>query len=169
VASPGSSRLDGDAADHGLASLYGWVQRTREGVVSYLAGVPADVAGTRHPAFRGSMLGLLMHAGDCYLYWIRHAGVGRAHEVVRSGEPRDLDAVRAHFRSADEAVAEVLARRAVDLDVPFEWHGERFTWRWQVMHPVTHEFHHMGQVASLGRILGYPVPERTDLDLVMPD
>lgn len=168
MASPGSSHVAGDAGDRGLALLYAWVQRTRDGVFSYLAGVPADIALTRHPAFRGSMLGLLMHAGDCYLYWIRHAGVGRGEESVESGEPRDLDALRAHFRSVDEAVAEVLARPAAELDVPFEWHGERFTWRWLLMHPVTHEFHHKGQLASLGRILGYPVPEGTDLDLVLP-
>ncbi len=64
-------------------------------------------------------------------------------------------------------MADALARPQ-RLDEGVAWHGDMLTRRWLVLHPITHEFHHKGQVASLGRALGHPVPEGTDLDLVPP-
>lgn len=158
----------GGGQDQGLAALYDWVRRTRAGVFRYLEGVPLEMALARDPAFRGSMLGLMMHVADCYLYWIEQAGVGRGRDSVDAGEPAGLGEVRERFVLVDRAVAGVLARPVEQLDAPMEYFGERYTWRWLLLHPVTHEFHHKGQVAALGRILGHPVPEGTDLDLVLP-
>ncbi|WP_407543193.1 DinB family protein (plasmid) [Deinococcus radiomollis] len=42
----------------------------------------------------------------------------------------------------------------------------RLTARWVVLHPITHEFHHKGQVVTLLRKLGHPVT--VDLDLPPP-
>jgi uncharacterized damage-inducible protein DinB len=40
--------------------------------------------------------------------------------------------------------------------------------RWLVMHPITHEFHHKGQLLALARVLGHPIPSHMDADLVLP-
>jgi uncharacterized damage-inducible protein DinB len=36
------------------------------------------------------------------------------------------------------------------------------------MHPLTHEFHHKGQMLAMGRMLGHPFPPGRDTDLVGP-
>lgn len=53
-----------------------------------------------------------------------------------------------------------------DLTLPNE--VLRVTQRWLVMHPVTHEFHHKGQMLTMGRILGHPYPAGPDTDLAVP-
>jgi uncharacterized damage-inducible protein DinB len=143
-----------------VGELYAWVRRTREGVFGYAAGVPSVALQKTHPAFRDSMLGLMAHVAECYLHWT--GGVGLGMEVVELKRPvTDLDDVRALFRRVDDVVEEALTGPT--------WRDRRLPLRWLLLHPVTHEFHHKGQVTSLGRILGHPVPEGTDLDLVLPD
>lgn len=153
---------------HGdVAFLYTLVRRTREGVFGYCAGVPKKVLRQRHAAFRDSMLGLLAHVAECYLHWTGKVGLGL--EPITLERPvTELDDVRALFRHVDDVVEEALTGRGgLDRMVSFE---ERpLSLRWLVLHPITHEFHHKGQLTSLGRVLGHPVPEGTDLDLVLPD
>ncbi len=148
-----------------LAELYAWVRRTREVVFRYASDVPVAVQRRTHPAFPDSMLGLLAHEAECYLYWT--GGVAQGLEAFELPRPvRELDDVRALFRRVDDVVLEALAG---DLDRNVTWRERPLSLRWLVLHPITHEFHHKGQVASLGRILGHPVPEGIDLDLVLPD
>jgi uncharacterized damage-inducible protein DinB len=42
------------------------------------------------------------------------------------------------------------------------------TQRWLIVRPITHEFHHGGQLLMLGRALGHPLPEDMGTDLVLP-
>jgi len=168
VAPPGArGQGDGAAAGQpGLSLFYGWVRRTRAGVLDYAATLPEDDLHALRPAFPRSVAGLLAHAAECYLHWTGHVGLGRAPVPERDRDP-DLEGVRALFREADAVVAGALARGS-GLDAPLDVDGERLTLRWLVLHPVTHEFHHKGQIASLGRALGHPVPDGSDLDLVLP-
>ncbi|HKI56099.1 MAG TPA: DinB family protein [Trueperaceae bacterium] len=158
---------DGAGRHADVAELYTLVRRTRENVFAYAAGVPVRVLRKTHPGFRDSMLGLLAHVAECYLHWV--AGVGLGREMLEMPRPvRELDDVRALFRHVDDVVEEALTGPGgLDRRVVFE--DRPLSLRWLVLHPVTHEFHHKGQVASLGRILGHPVPEGVDLDLVLPD
>lgn len=145
--------------------LYGWVRQTREVLFRYAASLPVAVRRSTHPGFHDSMLGLMAHAAECYQRWT--GGVGQGLEVIELPRPvRELDDVRAQFRRVDDIVHEALAD---DLDRTVTWREQRLPLRWLVLHPITHEFHHKGQIATLGRMLGYPVPEGTDLDLVLPE
>ncbi len=147
--------------------LYAWVRRTREELFRYAAGVPAVALRKTHPAFRDSMLGLMAHVAECYLHWT--GGVGLGMEVVELKRPvTELDDVRALFRRVDDVVEEALTGPG-GLERVAMWRDRRLSLRYLLLHPVTHEFHHKGQVTSLGRILGHPVPDGTDLDLVLPD
>jgi uncharacterized damage-inducible protein DinB len=164
ISSDAASRGDGHAD---VAELYRWVRRTREGLFGYAAGVPLPALRRKHPAFRDSMLGLLAHVAECYLHWT--GGVGLGLEVVELERPvTALDDVRALFRRVDDVVEEAMEGPG-GLDRTATWRDRRLPLRWLLLHPITHEFHHKGQVTSLGRILGHPVPEGTDLDLVLPD
>ncbi|MEW6724052.1 MAG: DinB family protein [Bacillota bacterium] len=74
------------------------------------------------------------------------------------------------FADVDQLVESFLLETTDRHDAPrtieVSWQPEplRLTARWLMTHMTTHEFHHKGQVASIGRILGYPPPE-TDLAL----
>jgi uncharacterized damage-inducible protein DinB len=68
----------------------------------------------------------------------------------------------------DDVVEEALTGPG-GLERVATWRDRRLSLRYLLLHPVTHEFHHKGQVTSLGRILGHPVPDGTDLDLALPD
>ncbi|MCL6569315.1 MAG: DinB family protein, partial [Meiothermus silvanus] len=60
------------------------------------------------------------------------------------------------------------------LDEVYKWTHPIRSWRmpvsqrWLLMHPITHEFHHKGQMMTLARIWGYTMPPETDTDLVPP-
>jgi len=150
-----------------MGALYGLVRRTREGLFGYASGVPAPILRQTHPAFHDSMLGLMAHVAECYLHWT--GGVGLGSEVAELNRPvTELDDVRALFRRVDDVVDEAITGPG-GLERVATWRDRRLSLRWLLLHPVTHEFHHKGQVTSLGRILGHPVPEGTDLDLVVPD
>jgi uncharacterized damage-inducible protein DinB len=63
----------------------------------------------------------------------------------------------AKFTTPDEALE--FAHRSGPLKV---------TQRWLLLHPITHEFHHKGQLLALARILEHPLPGNVDTDLVLP-
>lgn len=160
------SRSHAAAGAHGgLSTFYAWVQSTRGLVFAYLETVPEETLRLRHPAFRGSMLELMSHAAEGYLHWTGHVGLGL--DPVSAARPAGLDDVRQRFVRVDEVMERALGQRP-RLDAPVEWQGHRLTLRYLILHPITHEFHHKGQVASLGRLHGHPVPEGTDLDLALP-
>ncbi len=163
--SAGGARRASPGAHGGLRTFYAWVQSTRGQVFAYLDAVPEETLRLRHPAFRGSMLELMSHAADCYLHWTGHVGLGL--DPVPEARPAGLDDVRQHFALVDDVMVRALEQRA-RLDAPVDWQGHRLTLRYLILHPITHEFHHKGQVASLGRLHGHPVPEGTDLDLALP-
>jgi len=81
-------------------------------------------------------------------------------------------AIRRAYDRADHHMERFLARFELALDEPVSgrvrWMPDPLvvTPRWLFTHTVTHEFHHKGQVVSLGRRLGYPPPET---DLVLPN
>lgn len=144
--------------------MYEWVRQTREVMFEYCAALPAEIYRQVLPAFGPeSIRGLHVHAAQCYLHWL---GEG-------SEEPDgdDAAATRRLFARADEVVARFLARAWADPDRSVSravrWRAEPLTVtpRWLLMHTVTHEFHHKGQIVKLGRLLGHPVAADTDLAL----
>lgn len=86
--------------------------------------------------------------------------------------PQDAQAMRAAFREVDRVVEQACAS-FIQPDEVFELIRPgrdrlQVTQRWLIMHPITHEFHHKGQLLALGRILGHPLPAGGDTDLVLP-
>lgn len=81
--------------------------------------------------------------------------------------------MRAVFEGVDRLVEEAL--RSFDrLDEVYVWTLPRegrkanVSQCWLLMHPITHEFHHKGQMVALGRVLGHPVLDSIETDLVSP-
>ncbi|MDP2871799.1 MAG: DinB family protein [Bacillota bacterium] len=155
-----------------MREMYGWVKATRRGLLDYCSSLPAEVLTERREDFGlGSMRGALVHIADCYRSWLAKTVFGR--DVPRF-DPRGFDNVASITKlfgeTVDPLVDEFLTayggdRLAAPLELHVPWEAEGpfvVSPLWLMTHVITHEFHHKGQVVSLGRMLGYPPPE-TDL------
>lgn len=159
-----------------LRLLYTWVKRTRAVVFDYCQDLPIEIYSQEHPDFGfGSIRNLHAHVGECYLWWVGHVGLGQTFRDINPYDLADVAAMRGLFEQVDRTVEAALAE-FTNLDVLYSWgsggnHPPRqISQRWLIMHPMTHEFNHKGQMLSLGRILGHPVPSTSeDTDLALPE
>ncbi|WP_293913309.1 DinB family protein [Deinococcus sp.] len=161
--------------DPSLALLYGWIIRTREELFAYTASLPPAIYTREHPDFAyGSIRNIQAHVANCYLSWIGRSGLELEPSQMAFEAPSvpDAGAMRARFAEVDRVVMRA-CREFGHPDEHFELVRPgrdrlQVTQRWLVLHPVTHEFHHKGQLLALGRVLGYPLVPGEDTDLVLP-
>jgi uncharacterized damage-inducible protein DinB len=169
--------------DASLPLVYGWLKRTREVLFEYTDRLPNEVYTLEHPDFAyGSIRNIHAHVAECYLWWVgtmgfgaMGLGAGGSGRPVEEFDPSslpDANSIRAKFAEVD-ALLEEAFEQFTSLDAPLEVvRPGRDTLlvsqRWLVMHPITHEFHHKGQLLALGRVLGHPLPPTHDTDLVLP-
>ena len=159
-----------------LRLVYGWVKGSRERVFSWLETLPPELYTLERPDFaHGSLRNIQAHIADCYLRWVGLHGLEleRYGSWINARTLTDMAAMRTQFREVDD-VLEAAFERFTDLDAPRDiLFGRqqtplRVTRRWLVLHPITHEFHHKGQMLALGRVLGHPYPPGPDTDLLLP-
>ncbi|GEM83173.1 DinB family protein [Meiothermus hypogaeus] len=160
-----------------LRVFYGWVRRSREILFGYCTSLPPEIYTQERPDFAfGSMRNLHAHVADCYLWWVGTVGLGKPQAPIQGSEVPDVAAMRKVFAQADAVVEEAL-QTFNQLDQIYEWTHPRKGWkakvsqRWLLLHPITHEFHHKGQITALGRVLGHPavLSPGMDTDLVNPE
>lgn len=153
-----------------LRKQYDYVRRTREILFSYCEQMTDDAYISEVEQYgRGSIRGMHFHVAECYAYWIGVFGLGRTFnwhlETIMN-----VAAMRGLFAEADQLVCEFLERYAgmTETRIEGQYSGEKYaaTPLWLFTHAVTHEFHHKGQIAAMGRMKGYIPP---DLDLIMTD
>ena len=155
-----------------LEFLYTQTRAMRENLFTYFETLPFELLHQTHPAFgRGSLLETAAHVVDTYHFWVGEVGLEET-PLELEIQPSDTVAV---LRSAFAGVDALMARaftHFTDLEREFEWTDAkgslRLSKRWLLLHPLTHEFHHKGQMVSLGRALGNPVGPRFDTDLPPP-
>lgn len=158
-----------------LRTLYTWVRGSRERVFGWLETVPAAVLTAERPDFAyGSLRNISVHVADCYRVWVGMRGLGRedCQDRLNPDTIPDLADLRRVYAEVDAVLDDALTHfRDLDspLIIPDEPHDPlTVTRRWLLLHPITHEFHHKGQMLALGRVLGYPYPPGPDTDLVLP-
>lgn len=158
-----------------LRLIYAWVKGSRERLFAWTESLPPEVYTLERPDFAyGSLRNVQAHIADCYRVWIGKRGLGLEQykgRIDASSLP-DVSAMRAKFREVD-GMLETALEKFVDVDAPLELILRpddilKVTRRWLIMHPITHEFHHKGQMLAMGRILGYPYPPGPDTDLMLP-
>jgi uncharacterized damage-inducible protein DinB len=158
-----------------LILMYDWVRRTREVLFEYTDSLPNEVYTLEHPDFAyGSIRNIHVHVAGCYQYWVGTMGLQQTIGYV--DEPAsslpDAASMRAAFAKVDLMLEEAF-EKFQNLDDPLEVVRPgrdvlMVSQRWLVTHPITHEFHHKGQLLALGRVLGHPLPSGMDTDLVLP-
>lgn len=158
-----------------LERLYSWVKGTRAVVFDYSQNLPAGIYTAEHEGFGfGSIRNLQAHVAECYLWWVGHVGLGQTVRDINPYDLADVTAMRRLFEQVDRTVEAALSE-FTNLDVVYPWSSSenrppiQISQRWLILHPITHEFNHKGQMLSLGRILGHPVPSTSeDTDLALP-
>ncbi len=159
--------------DSSLPLMYNWVKRTREAVLAYAESLPSEVYLQQHPDVPyGSIRDLQAHIANAYFIWIGRYGLGLPIMQQNLELLPNAIAMRKKFLEVD-AVLEQAFAVFEDLDAPFEVIRPgrdqlMVTKRWLIIRPMTHEFHHQGQLLLLGRLFGYPLPEGLGADLVLP-
>lgn len=157
---------------NGIRTVYGWVRATRQALLEYLEDWPAELYRRPLELLTGeSVRDRHVHVAECYVTWL--AVVGLEEDRISAPSPEEVPDVRrarALFTEVDRLVERFLGRFEGELDRPLarSWRGERreMTPRWLLTHPITHEFHHKGQIVLAGRWLGRPAP---DTDLRFPE
>lgn len=115
-----------------------------------------------------SMISLLMHVANCYLFWLSKSVIEQQRNYFKNEDHQTLASVRSVYGQVDLVMNEFLHHFTDDslgqqilitrpdgsqlTRSPFEI----FT------HAITHEFHHKGQVINMSRQLGY-TPVDTDV------
>jgi len=116
----------------------------------------------------GSIRNCLVHIPGAENHWIKRVLQGRVEETL--GRPEDYHSVEAVRARWEEVAAETkrflgtfTAEQLTEIR-PYQWRGETMHLRadFVVLHILTHEFHHKGQLMMALRSLGYGV-EETDL------
>jgi uncharacterized damage-inducible protein DinB len=156
--------------DDGLVTVYDWVRRTREPLFAALAALGPERYRAPQATFAGdSVRDRHVHIAQCYVHWVARVGLGEDIADPRADDYADAAAARSAFAVADAAVQRLVTRFAGRLDEPFVRTSGgptgRFTARWLLTHPITHEFHHKGQIVVVLRLFGV---DPGDTDLIPP-
>jgi uncharacterized damage-inducible protein DinB len=157
-----------------LALMYDWVRRTRQNLLEFTDTLPNEIYTRERPDFAyGSIRNIHAHIAFGYLLWVGVMGLGMKREqleVPASSIPNSA-AMRARFDTVDAILEEALSKFD-DPDAMFErqYREEtlKLTQRWVIVRPITHEFHHKGQLLALARVLGHGLPPEMYGELVGP-
>lgn len=152
-----------------FAQQYALVASARAALLDYCATLAPEHFTAPVAAFNGGCIrDLLVHVAGCYDYWLGQVGLGREAATPPPGNVPNLAALRAIFADVDVLVADFSQHYAASWLVPAAFALPRrpqqlaLTPLQLFTHGFTHEFHHKGQVLSMGRLLGYP-PVDTDI------
>lgn len=150
---------------------YEWVKQTR-GVLLDLCNElePNDFIRQMDGFGIKSVRNTLVHIADCYYAWLGSFVLLKTKKPLTSKEDLSqlgLDEIRVRFEQVDVFVNEVFEGLVHQLDMPIQ---REIPWRdggeivsltpgKLLMHTITHEFHHKGQIVAMARQMGYEPPD----------
>lgn len=152
---------------------YKWVQHTRGTLLDFCRNLePNDFTRPNGYGWQ-SVRDSLVHIADCYIAWLGSFVLLKTKKPLTPKEERlrfNMDEIKVRFELVDSLVNEVFELLGNKLDVPIE---RKIPWRETteiltitpgklLMHTITHEFHHKGQIVAMLRQMGYE-PPNTDV------
>lgn len=141
----------------------------RERLYAFLDSLKPEDLTRSLSAGWGSIRTTLVHCLDAEEFWVQHGLRKGARPAHNPADYPDLQAIRHRAGLVrDQTLAYVATLPADDLgreeSITFSSGAvTRFTISKELLHVVTHETHHRGQVLLLARQMGYAPP---DLDLI---
>ncbi|WP_026678252.1 DinB family protein [Fictibacillus gelatini] len=152
---------------------YEWVKQTRKTLLDFCSELKLDDF-TRQMGFGWqSVRDTLVHIADCYNAWLGSFVLLKTKKPLtpKKDLPQlGLAEIKAYFVHIDSIVNELFETLIHQMDEPIErtipWRdgGEviAITPGKLLMHTVTHEFHHKGQITAMLRMMGHE-PPNTDV------
>jgi uncharacterized damage-inducible protein DinB len=153
--------------------VYDWVRQTRSVLLDFCDELdPEDLTRELNGFGWASIRKTLVHVADCYHAWLGAFILGTSDSPFTSQADLarlDLPGIRSRFEAVDALVDDLYERfgdrLAQPLHRPIPWRHEEVLTASPLqllMHTITHEFHHKGQIVSMVRQMGY-LPPGTDL------
>lgn len=152
---------------------YEWVRQIRVTLLDFCSELDPNDFTQENTFGWQSVRDTLVHIADCYNAWLGSFILLKTKKPLTSKE--DLlelgwNEIKVHFEQVDSYVNEVFEVFAQQMDKPIKrqipWRegGEpiSMTPRKLLMHTITHEFHHKGQIMAMARQMGYE-PPNTDV------
>ncbi|WP_096155321.1 MULTISPECIES: DinB family protein [Bacillus] len=146
---------------------YAYIKQSREVLFSYLESVSPQDLVQEHISFSGkSLIELHLHVAKCYETWISRF-LNEEKDVLNGSTPETVSELRSVFHNVNQLVEEFFQKAEGELfeEQVYSFSNGReatFSPLWLFTHVTTHEYHHKGQIVSLGKQLGYK-PPLTDL------
>ena len=116
----------------------------------------------------GSIRNLHVHTANAYIFWLVNFAQNRSEAYYDPAQITQLSQVNDAFLHVDEYVKEYLSifhdkwHDPLSGQAPGTGKNVVTTPLTLFTHMITHEFHHKGQIMTMGRILGY-LPPDTDI------
>lgn len=151
-----------------IAKQYTLLKETREVLFAYLETMPEkDFIKDVENFGRGNIRTTQLHVANTYRYWIGNFSLNKNLTSPNDDSVTNVDKMRKEFLGINKLVEEFVEKFYNEpLDPITNTLSNKkeisLTPLALITHAMTHEFHHKGQMVSMGRILGYPPPD-TDL------
>ena len=153
---------------HLLENQYLLVQSSRKVLLDYCDNLGSDEFKKVHAGFGngGSIRNLLVHIANTYQHWVGVYGLQKNILFTPYEKISSASECGHLFLTVDEIVGEFLEHFKDDyflkMSAPFKDITVSSTPLQVFTHVITHEFHHKGQILSIGRQSGY-LPVDTDV------
>lgn len=152
---------------------YEWVRQTRLTLLDYCKELNQNDFTRQNGYGWESVRDSLVHIADCYIAWLGSFVLLKTKKPLTPKDERQklkLDDIKIRFEQVDSFVNEVFELHGKQLSEPIQrkipWRDETeiitFTPGKLIMHTITHEFHHKGQIVAMIRQMGYE-PPNTDV------
>lgn len=152
---------------------YEWVRQTRGTLLDFCRDIEPNDFTLQNGYGLQSVRDSLVHIADCYIAWLGSFVLFKTKKpITPKGDLLNfnLDDVIIRFEQVDSYVNEVFKLHGNQLNKPIHrkipWREApeivTFTPAKLIMHTITHEFHHKGQIVAMIRQMGY-VPPNTDV------
>lgn len=152
---------------------YEWVRKTRETLLDFCRKLEPNDFTHRNGFAWQSVRDTLVHIADCYYAWLGSFVLLKTMKPLTPKEELhnfNLDEIKMRFKQVDSIVNEVFElhgnqlNKLIDRKIPWREATETLsiTPGKLLMHTITHEFHHKGQIVTMLRQMGYE-PPNTDV------
>jgi uncharacterized damage-inducible protein DinB len=156
-----------------LQNEYEWVRRTRGTLLDFCEKLDPNDFTHRNGFAWQSVRDSLIHIADCYIAWLGSFVLLKTKKPLTPREELhnfNIDEIKVRFEQVDSIVNEIVELYGNQLDELIE---REIPWREApevvsittgklLMHTITHEFHHKGQIVAMLRQMGYE-PPNTDV------
>ncbi|MEC0347874.1 DinB family protein [Peribacillus frigoritolerans] len=152
---------------------YEWVKQTRQILLDQCKELSENEFTTELGFGFQSIRDSLIHMAGCYHAWLGSFVLSETTAPLLTKEAisvMQIEDIRIYFQQADAYVDTVFntfyGRFEEQIEKELSWKVDsgviRKTPHQLLIHSITHEYHHKGQIAAMLRLLGY-LPKNTDI------